>query len=150
MLVLGPESAISEQVEQLERRKLARAVERIEGDTAVENAVAFARYEKGDFGWGVVVPGYNFSLANTDRPLDAAAAAALARGVSRCCASDRPSRPAPQTARGLPPERPYEDDPSQAVYNRVWILGDDEAVSVESQAQLDAITELVPVQGIAP
>ena len=55
---------------------------RIEGPNPVENAIAFARYEKGDFGWGVVVPGYNFSLASTTRPADAAAAAALAtRGV---------------------------------------------------------------------
>ena len=108
VFVLGPESAISERVvEQLERRKLARAVERIEGDTAVENAIAFARYEKGDFGWGVVVPGYNFSVANTDRPLDAAAAAALAtRGVfAPLLLTDR-GRPAPQAARGLSPERP--------------------------------------------
>jgi ell wall binding domain 2 (CWB2) len=154
VFVLGPESAISEQVvEQLERRKLARAVERIEGDTAVENAIAFARYEKGDFGWGVVVPGYNFSVANTDRPLDAAAAAALAtRGVfAPLLLTDRADPlPKPLEDYLLSVQPGYEDDPSQAVYNRVWILGDDEAVSVESQAQLDAITELVPVQGIAP
>ena len=154
VFVLGPESAISEQVvEQLERRKLARAVERIEGDTAVENAIAFARYEKGDFGWGVVVPGYNFSVANTDRPLDAAAAAALAtRGVfAPLLLTDRADPlPKPLEDYLLSVQPGYEDDPSQAVYNRVWILGDDEAVSLESQAQLDAITELVPVQGIAP
>jgi hypothetical protein len=44
----------------------------------------------------------------------------------------------------------YEDDPGQAVYNRVWILGDDDTVSIEQQSRLDQITELVPVQGIAP
>jgi hypothetical protein len=154
VFILGPESAISEQVvEQLERRKLARAVERIEGDTAVENAIAFARYEKGDFGWGVVVPGYNFSVANTDRPLDAAAAAGPApRGVfAPLLLTDRADPlPKPLEDYLLSVQPGYEDDPSQAVYNRVWILGDDEAVSLESQAQLDAITELVPVQGIAP
>ena len=32
----------------------------------------------------------------------------------------------------------YEDDPGQAVYNRAWILGDDTAVSVDQQAQIDA------------
>jgi putative cell wall-binding protein len=58
VFVLGPESAISKQVlTQLEKRKLARNVRRIEGPNPVENAIAFARYEKGDFGWGVVVPG---------------------------------------------------------------------------------------------
>ena len=44
----------------------------------MENAIAFARYDQGDFGWGVNVPGYNFTVANTARPLDAAAAASLA------------------------------------------------------------------------
>ena len=28
----------------------------------------------------------------------------------------------------------FEDDPGQAVYNRVWILGDDKQVSVPAQA----------------
>ena len=40
----------------------------------------------------------------------------------------------------------YEDDPGDAVYNRVWILGDDEAISVAQQAAIDRITELVPVE----
>ena len=44
----------------------------------------------------------------------------------------------------------YEDDPSQAVYNRAWVLGDDKAVSVHQQAQLDQLTELIPVQTNAP
>ena len=83
VFVLGRRAVISKQVvDQLEKRKLARDVNRIEGPNPVENAIAFARYEKGDFGWGVVVPGYNFTLASTTRPADAAAAAALAtRGV---------------------------------------------------------------------
>src|SRR5215208_6112867 len=83
VFVLGPESVIDQPVlEQLKKQKLARAVNRIEAPNAVENAIAFARYEKGDFGWGVVVPGYNFTIASTSRPSDAAAAAALGtRGV---------------------------------------------------------------------
>ena len=83
VFVLGPESVISQKVlDQLKKRKLARAVNRIEGPTPVENAIAFTRYEKGDFGWGVIVPGYNFTIASSTRPSDAAAAAALGtRGV---------------------------------------------------------------------
>ena len=38
----------------------------------------------------------------------------------------------------------------QAVYNRAWILGDDEAVSVDQQAQIDRIMELIPVQPTSP
>ena len=33
---------------------------------------------------------------------------------------------------------------------RVWILGDDKAISVKEQAKVDRITELVPVQANAP
>ena len=44
----------------------------------------------------------------------------------------------------------YEDNPGQAVYNRAWVLGDDKAISVPQQAQIDQLTELVPVQSNAP
>ena len=131
VFVLGPESVISKQVvTQLEKRKLARNVNRIEGPNPVENAIAFARYEKGDFGWGVVVPGYNFTLASTTRPPDAAAAAALAtRGVfAPLLLTDDPARlPQKLEEYFLSVQPGYEDDPGQAVYNRAWILGDDKA-----------------------
>jgi hypothetical protein len=154
VFVLGPESVISKQViAQLEKRKLARTVKRIEGPNAVENAIAFTRFEKGDFGWGVVVPGYNFTVASTTRPADAAAAAALAtRGVfAPLLLTDDPDK-LPQKLEDyfLSVQPGYEQDPSQAVYNRAWILGDDKAVSVDQQAQLDQLTELIPVQSNAP
>ncbi len=154
VFVLGPESVISKTVlDQLEKRKLARNVERIDGPNPVENAIAFARYEKGDFGWGVVVPGYNFTVASTTRSSDAAAAAALAtRGVfAPLLLTDDPVRlPTPLEEYFLTVQPGYEDDPGQAVYNRVWILGDDQAVSIDQQAQLDQVTELIPVQANAP
>jgi putative cell wall-binding protein len=154
VFVLGPESVISKQVAtQLKKRKLARNVERIQGPNPVENAIAFARYQKGDFGWGVVVPGYNFSLASTSRPADAAAAAALAtRGVfAPLVLTDDPEKmPRPLEDYFLSVQPGYEADPSQAVYNRAWVLGDDKAVSVPQQAQLDQLTELIPVQTNAP
>jgi hypothetical protein len=154
VFVLGPESAISKQViTQLETRKLARNVRRIEGPNPVENAIAFARYEKGDFGWGVVVPGYNFTLASTDRPADAAAAAALAtRGVfAPLVLTDDAAKLPPKLEEYFLSVQPgYEEDPAQAVYNRAWVLGDDKAISVEQQAQLDQLTELIPVQTNAP
>jgi len=154
VFVLGPESVISEKVvTQLEKRKLARDVQRIEGPNAVENSIAFARYEKGDFGWGVVVPGYNFAVASTSRPADAAAAAALAtRGVFAPLLLSDDAERLPQKLEEyfLSVQPGYEEDPSQAVYNRAWILGDDKAISVDQQAQLDQLTELIPVQANAP
>jgi hypothetical protein len=154
VFVLGPESVISKKVlDQLKKRKLARAVNRIEGPTPVENAIAFTRYEKGDFGWGVVVPGYNFTVASSTRPSDAAAAAALGtRGVfAPLVLSDDAEELPPKLEEYLLSVQPgYEDNPGQAVYNRAWVLGDDKAISVRQQAQIDQLTELVPVQANAP
>ncbi len=126
---------------------------RIEGPDAVENAIAFARYNRGNFGWGVVVPGYNFSLANTSRPLDAAPAAILGtRGVFAPMLLTDNARTLPRALEAylLSVQPGYEDDPGQAVFNKVWILGDDKQVSVDEQGRIDQITELVPVQPNAP
>jgi hypothetical protein len=154
VFVLGPESVIDQRVlDQLKKQKLARAVNRIEGPNPVENAIAFARYEKGDFGWGVVVPGYNFSIASTARPADAAAAAALGtRGVFAplVLSDDATTLPSKLEEYLLSVQPGYEDNPGQAVYNRAWIIGDDKAISVPQQAQIDQLTELVPVQANAP
>ena len=154
VFVLGPESVISQKVlDQLKKRKLARAVNRIEGPTPVENAIAFTRYEKGDFGWGVVVPGYNFTIASSTRPSDAAASAALGtRGVfAPLLLSDDAEALPPKLEEYLLSVQPgYEDNPGEAVYNRAWVLGDDTAISVRQQAQIDQLTELVPVQANAP
>ena len=154
VFVVGPERVISKQVvDELEERRLARDVNRIEGADAVENAIAFTRYEKGDFGWGVVVPGYNFSVASTTRPADAAAAAALAtRGVfAPLVLTDNADALPPKLEEYFLSVQPgYEEDPGQAVYNRAWILGDDQAISVEQQAHIDQLTELIPVQANAP
>jgi hypothetical protein len=152
--LLGTKRIIGTDVARLlRRRKLARSVERIAGQSPVENAISFARYQKGDFGWGIVVPGYNFAIASTTRPADAAAAAALAtRGVfAPLLLTDRAETlPKPLEAYLLSVQPGYEDDPGQAVYNRAWILGDDDAISVRQQAQIDRITELIPVQADAP
>jgi ell wall binding domain 2 (CWB2) len=152
--LLGSERVISKQVaDQLEERRLARSVNRIEGPTPVENAIAFARYEKGDFGWRVNVPGHNFALASTTRPSDAAAAAPLAtRGVFAplLLTDDAELLPEALESYLLSVQPGYEDDPRDAVYNRAWILGDDAAISVRQQAQVDTITELIPVQANAP
>ena len=151
IFVLGPERVISKAVAK-ELGKLGK-VRRIQGATPVENAIAFARYERGDFGWGVVVPGFNFTVAGTSRPLDAAASAALAtKGVfAPLLLTDRADAlPRALETYLLSVQPGFEDDPGQAVYNRVWILGDDKQVSVGAQARLHQITELIPVQANAP
>jgi hypothetical protein len=151
IFVLGPRSVISDKV--LEDLRNVGRVTRIGAADPVSNAIEFARYEEGDFGWGATVPGYNFTVAGTSRPLDAAPAATLAtRGVfAPLLLTDRADRlPQPLENYFLSVQPGYEGDPGQAVYNRVWILGDDEQVSIEEQAQLDSVTELIPVQAQAP
>ena len=39
--------------------------------TPIRNAIAFARFADGSFGWGVVDPGHGLVFAHADRPLDA-------------------------------------------------------------------------------
>jgi hypothetical protein len=151
IFVLGPERVIGRAV--IDRLESFGRVTRIEGRTPVETAVAFARYERGSFGWGVVVPGYNFTVASTERPLDVAAAASLAtKGIfAPLLLTNRADElPRPLELYFLSVQPGYEDDPGQAVYNKVWLLGDDKTISLRAQSRLDQITELVPVQVNAP
>jgi hypothetical protein len=149
--VLGPQSVISTAVEtQLKRLGTVR---RVEGPTAVANAVALARYSRRGFGWGVTVPGYNFVLASTSRPLDAAAAATLAtNGVfaPMLLTSSTTSLPSDVSSYLLDVQPGYDKDPSSGVYNRVWILGDLKTIPLSAQGRLDEITRLVPVQSRTP
>ena len=74
--VLGPESAIDERtMKELER--IAPSAKRVGAEGPVENAIAFARYADGDFGWNINDPGHGFVIANTERPIDAGIAAPL-------------------------------------------------------------------------
>lgn len=153
IFVLGPEKVIADAVLE-DLRKLGK-VKRIEGPDPVENSIEFARYEDGrsDFGWGVTVPGHNFTVANAARPLDAAAAASLAtKGVYAPLVLTDQARALPRALEAyfLSVQPGFDADPGDAVYNRVWILGDEKQLSVGAQARLDQVTELIPVQANAP
>jgi hypothetical protein len=153
IFILGPTSVIGKGAEAT-LRKLGN-VHRIQGSTPVANAIAFAQYhdDRTNFGWGVVVPGYNFTLASSTRPADAAPAASLAtRGVFAplVLTDAAASLPKPLESYFLSVQPGYDTDPGQAVYNRVWLLGDDKTISLNEQSRVDDITELVPVQSNAP
>jgi hypothetical protein len=151
--ILGSERAVSNAVIAKLRGGLARSVRRVAGPTPVENAIAFARYRQGSFGWGVEVPGYNFTVANVSRTLDVAPAASLAtRGVFAPLLLTDGDKDLPKALESylLSVQPGYEDDPGQAVYNRIWILGDEDSLSLRAQARLDRISELIPVQAAAP
>jgi hypothetical protein len=146
IFLLGPETAVSADVEK-ELGKYGK-VKRIEADNPVDNAIEFARYKKGAFGWGAVVPGQNLTIANTSRPGDAAAAAGLAaNGIfAPLLLTDKAELPRNLESYLLDIQPGFEGgDPSQGVYNHIWILGGADAFSPASQDRVDAAAALVPV-----
>ena len=145
--VLGPPSVIGDSVV----RDLGHLgkVTRIQGPTPVDNSIAFARFTSHGFGWGVTVPGHNFTVANQDRSSDAAASSALgANGIyAPLLLTDKPDALA-RTLEGyfLDVQPGFQNgDPSQGVFNHVWILGGTDALSQDAQGRIDQVTALIPV-----
>jgi hypothetical protein len=148
VFILGPETVIGAEVER-KLRPLARRVQRIEGPTPVQNAIEFARFQSGSFGWGAEVPGQNFTVASTSRPLDAVGAASLAtNGVFAplLLTDDAETLPRSLESYLLDVQPGFETDPRLSVFNHVWILGDEDTISVEQQGRIDEITALIPVE----
>jgi hypothetical protein len=145
--VLGPESAISsEAFKQIE--KISPGAQRVGVPNPVANSVDFARYTSGSFGWNINDPGHGFVIANADRPLDAAAAAALSASGTwgpLLVTDDGAALPGPLEAYLLDVKPGYENDPTRAVYNHVWLIGDTGAISVDFQARVDQLAEIAPV-----
>jgi hypothetical protein len=147
VFVLGPTSAISSKAFQ-EIEKLAPSAERVGAEDPVANAIEFARFASGDFGWNINDPGHGFVIANTERPLDAAVAAPLsASGTWGPLLVTEDGDAVPEELRGylLDLKPGYEQDPTRALYNHLWLIGDTGALSVDFQAQLDEIAEVAPV-----
>jgi putative cell wall-binding protein len=145
--VLGsPATVTSKAVSAL--KKLG-TVKRVGADNPIDNAIAFARYVDPSFGWGVVDPGHGLVFARSDRPLDASAAAPLsvsgsygpllllgtATGLDGAVA---------QYLLDIQPG--YTKDPVRGVYNHGWIIGDDRAISVPTQARIDSLLEITKAQ----
>lgn len=145
--VLGPESVVSKDaLKQIGR--VSASVQRVGATGVVQNALFFARYTDGSFGWNLNDPGHGMEIANSDRPLDAAAAASLASSGKwgPLLITD--------TADALPPElrsffldiKPgYATDPTRAVYNHIWLMGDATAIGGQVQAEMDQLAELAPI-----
>jgi plastocyanin len=144
--VLGPESAVSEKA--MTQLKRLGTVSRISGPNPAASSVAFARFVDGNFGWGVVDPGHGFVFASTQRPGDAGAAAPLsASGTYGPLLVTDDAGTLPPALQGylLDVQPGYTRDPVRGVYNHGWIVGDEGALSVDSQSRIDALLEIVPV-----
>jgi hypothetical protein len=144
--VLGPPSAVSDHV--LGSLRTLGRVTRIAGTDPVANAVAFARFADGDFGWGVTDPGHGFVFADSARTMDAVASAPLSASGSYgpLLLLDDANR-VPPAIRGylLDVQPGYTKDPVRGVYNHGWIVGDASAISLPVQSQLDQLLRIVPV-----
>jgi len=148
--VLGPSSAISSRVVRQISRAADGAVRRVSGEDPVSNAIEFARYADGNFGWNINDPGHGFVLASSGRPLDAAAAAPLsASGTWGPLLLTDSADTLPGALRGylLDVKPGYRSDPTRAFYNHIWIIGDQEAIDVSQQAAVDDLAELARIGG---
>ncbi len=147
VFVLGPEAAISKEVLG-EIAKVSKRVKRVAGADPVANAVALARYRAGSFGWNINDPGHGFVLARSDSPADAAAAAPLSAAGTwgpLLLTDSADTLPADLRSYLLDVKPGYTTDPTRAFYNHVWVIGDEEAIGVDQQAEVNELAELAKI-----
>jgi hypothetical protein len=158
--VLGPPTVVPDAI--LKQLRKYGTVKRVAGADPAANSVAFATYRDpacqygqpcvhvpGSFGWAMRSPGHGYVLLNASRPLDAAAAAPLSGSgdYGPALLVDNPSRlPKPVLTFFLDYATPgyTEEGPTAAVYNHGWVIGDQSAISVPVQAEMDNLLQAVP------
>jgi putative cell wall binding repeat protein len=146
---LGPPSAIADKV-LAEATKAGGPAKRVAGNDPVATAIALARFGDGGFGWDVNDPGHGFVLARSDAPLEAAAAAPLSGSGTwgpLLLTDDAGTLPAAVRSYLLDVKPGYTSDPTRAFYNRVWVIGDQEAIDVNQQAEVNTLAELAKIGG---
>jgi hypothetical protein len=147
--VLGPSAVVPKAVFK-EIGKISKRVNRVAGKDAVANALALARYHDGSFGWNVNDPGHGFVLARSDSPTSAAAAAPLSASGTwgPLLLTDNPATlPAALRSYFLDVKPGYTTDPTRAFYNHVWVVGDQDAITVSQQAEVNELAELAKIGG---
>ncbi len=150
--VLGPSAAISDEV--LGKiKKIDKNVKRVSGKDPVANAIAFARYSDGDFGWDINDPGHGFVLARSDTPIDAGLAAPLSASGTwgpLLLTDSAASLPTELRSYFLDVKPGYTTNPTRAFYNHVWVIGDQEAIDVNQQAEVNGLAELAKIESGKP
>lgn len=143
--VLGPSTVITPKV--TSQLRTLGDVKRMGGPDPVRNAIGFAQYQDGDFGWNITQPGHGFLFARTGQPAAAIAGAPLAASGlhgPQLLVNSPDALPAALRDYLLDVRPGYTSDPTQGFYNRAWITGSEDDVSVDVQSQIDALMELVP------
>jgi ell wall binding domain 2 (CWB2) len=161
--VLGPPSAIPDAT--MTALGKYGTVKRVSGTDPTANSVAFAIYRDpacafgqpcahipNSFGWALRSPGHGYVLLNAARPLDAAAAAALSGSGDYgpdLLVQDASTLPKSVLNYFLDYATPgfTQEGPTAAVYNHAWMIGDESAVSLSVQAEVDRLLEAVPQNG---
>jgi hypothetical protein len=159
--VLGPRKVIGPPIVKALRRY--GPVARVGRIGPAANSVAFAIYRNpacpfgkscaqipGSFGWAIRSPGHGYTLLNADRPLDAAASAALSGSGDygpQLLVQDPTTLPKPVLDYFLNYATPgfSPGEQTAAVYNHGWVIGDPSAISVAVQSELDTLLQAVPV-----
>jgi hypothetical protein len=164
--VLGPASLISDSV----MKELGKygTVKRVGASDPAANSVAFAKYRDppcatgqpcahvpGSFGWALESPGHGYVLINAARTLDAAAAAPLSASGTfgvQLLVTDPNTLPSSVLNYFLDFATPgySAEGPTAAVYNHGWVIGDESAISVGVQAEMDTLLEPAPVKSATP
>lgn len=158
--VLGPTSVIPDSV--VAQLHKYGSVKRVSGNDPASNSVAFATYRDppcafgqpcahvpGSFGWALRSPGHGYTLINASRPLDAAAAAPLSASGSfgpelLITSPDSLANPVLNYFLNYATPGYTAEGPTAAVYNHGWVIGDQHAVSLSVQAEMDTLLEAVP------
>ena len=86
-------------------------------------------------------------------PLDAAAAAPLSASGTwgpLLLTDSADTLPAALREYLLDVKPGYTTDPTRAFYNHVWVIGDQEAIDVNQQAEIDELAELAKIGGGEP
>jgi hypothetical protein len=122
-----------------------------EAPSPAAGAIAAARFTDGSFGWGVKDPGHGLVFANSARALDAPAAALLsATGeYGPMLLLEAADRIDPNLAAYLGNIQPAyttapEFRPVRGVYNHGWLIGDERAIALGTQAEIDSLLEISP------
>ena len=144
-MLLAPQSAVSAKAEtELNRYG---AVARITGADPTDSSIQFARFRDGDRGWGIRDPGHGLAFGVEGNELAAILAAPLSGSGQWPPMLMLPKGGAvppilDQYLRDIQPG--YRGDPTRALYNRAWLVGDQAAIPESSQAQIDSLLEIVP------
>ena len=159
--VLGPPNVIPDAT--MSQLGKYGTVRRVSGADPAANSVAFTVYRDpacpfgqacahvpNSFGWALRSPGHGYVLLNASRPLDAAAAAALSGSGTYgadLVVEDASTLPKPVLGYFLDYATPgfTQEGPTTAVYNHAWLIGDESAVSLPVQAEVDRLLEAQPV-----